>query len=142
MHVFMNKRVFSSILPLLILVVIGLGCDIFEDEERDWKNEVTIKIFNDSNCLVDVKINGTEMGSLNPGEEIEEEDLGQGVHFLEAYPWNDAQFSCASNTSPELNTGDSYQWTITNETACGVCEPTPTPAPETPTPTATPTPES
>ncbi|MCD4653783.1 hypothetical protein K8T06_07590 [bacterium] len=136
---FEKKEYFYICIMLAVVIVMVIaGCDIYEDEDGDWENGVVIKISNTSNCLIDFKIDGNSYDSLNPGEDMEEDQLGRGIHLLEAYPWNDEQFSCAFVFTPDLASDETYEWTIDNDTGCGSCDPTPTSPPATPTPSPTP----
>jgi len=134
----MKKYFFLLIAIIFLTAALIAGCDIYENENGDWANEVTLKISNTSNCLFDLKIDGTSYGSMNPGDEIEENEFGRGIHLIEAYPWNDEQFSCDFVYTPNLSSGEIFEWNVTNDGGCQSCEPTPTPAPETPTPSPTP----
>jgi len=125
-----------SIIGCIIMLV--SGCDLYEDEPGDWSNDVMLRVINESTCLIDVLIDGDQEDTLEPGEQMEKEEAGRGIHLLEAYPWNDEQFSCDSTLTPDLKTGEVFEWTVTDAGDCGDCDPTPTPEPATPTPTATP----
>jgi hypothetical protein len=135
------KKGFLKI-PVICIVAAGfvfcIGCDLFENDGDDWENDVTIKVFNDSDCLVDFFIDGVNQTVLNPQDEFDKSDLNRGIHLLEAYPWNDAQFSCDRIYTDTMENGDVFEWVISNNGDCGQCLPTPTPIPETPTPTPTP----
>ncbi len=120
---------------LLMLV----GCDLFEDD-GDWDNDAVIRVYNESDCLFKLHIDGINQESMNPGDEFEKTDVNRGVHLLEAYPWNDSQFSCEEVYTPYLQSGQIFEWIVTNEGDCGDCLPTPTPPPVTPTPSPTATP--
>ncbi|MBN1297131.1 hypothetical protein JXA80_10155 [bacterium] len=134
-----RKHIFTGWIMLMIgVLLVATGCDLYEDEEGDWSNDVTISVVNQSTCLVDFFIDGDSETSLDPGESFEVEGYGRGVHLLEAYPWYDEQFSCDSIYTPNLADGSLFEWTIGDAGECGECDPTPTPAPETPTPTPEP----
>lgn len=121
---------------ILTLVLVMQGCDLFEDD-GDWENSVTVRVQNESVCLVTLYLDGINQTSMEPGEDFEKNDVNQGNHLLEAYPWNDSQFSCDHVFTEYLNAGQTFEWRITNDGGCGDCPPTPTPAPGTPTPTPT-----
>lgn len=125
---------------ILVLVLVMPGCDLFEDD-GDWDNLVTVRVRNESICMVTLYLDGVNQTSMVPGDDFEKTDVNQGNHLLEAYPWNDAQFSCDHVFTEYLNAGQTFEWSITNEGGCGDCPPTPTPALGTPTPTPTETPE-
>jgi hypothetical protein len=130
---------FLTMTALGSILLMTWGCDLFEDD-GDWDNDVAIMVYNESDCLFTLYIDGINEGSMNPGEEYESTDVSRGIHFLEAYPWNDRQFSCEEVFTPYLQSGQRYEWIVTNEGDCGDCLPTPTPPPETPTPSPTVTP--
>ena len=126
----------SGILAGFVFVLLLIGCDIYEKENKDWPNEVTINVNNLTNCLVDLYLDGLEITSLNPGESYLEEDAGQGVHLIVAFPWNDERNYCDLKYTSDLKNGDYFRWNISPIDGCGTCDPTPTPEP-----TVTPTPE-
>lgn len=138
-RVFRNtNKCIVSLWIIACALCLATGCDLYEDESGDWSNEVVLRVINESTCLIDVLIDGDVEDSLQPGESIEKDEAGRGVHLLEAYPWNDEQFACDSIFTPDLNPGESFDWTVTDAGGCGACDPTPTPQPATPTPTVTP----
>lgn len=144
----MRFKVAVIVLVLTLGAVIFslIGCDIYDSENKDWVNEVTIRILNSTMCPLDVFIDGQSEGRIEPGETAEETDMGRGIHLLEAYPWNDEQHSCDAVYTDNLESGSMFEWEITVQSACNICDPTPTPMPEmTPTPggdmTPTPAPE-
>ncbi len=127
------------LLGVLVFTILLMSCDIYEDEKDDWPNDVTVIVYNYSECLVDVQLDGGSAEGLNPGESKQYDELGQGVHFIEAYPWNDSKHSCDSVFTDELANDELFECEITTESACNVCDPTPTPdLVSTPTPTGTP----
>lgn len=138
----MRNMLHTWVLMLIVTLVIGLvSCDIYEDENKDWENRVTIRVTNLTTCPVDFLLDGLEKDQLDPDETYTQENIGQGVHFLEAYPWNNPNDACANVLTPDLRNHDSFDWDILSTSNCGVCDPTPTPAPSatpTPAPTATP----
>ncbi|MBN1355169.1 hypothetical protein JXA40_02750 [bacterium] len=128
---------FGSIAALCLLP----GCDVFEREESDWPNNVTLTVTDLTECPLDLFVDGDEKGRLEPGESFSGDEFGQGVHLLEAFSWNDDKAACDSIYTDNLNKEDHYKWDILPGSPCGTCDPTPTPSPETTsTPTITPTP--
>ncbi len=126
-------------LVLLIIIVFLFGCDIYDKENKDWPNEVTLTIINHTACPLNFRIDGEDKGEFEPGESFDNNDYGKGIHLLEAYPWNNSRYYCDSEYTPELKNGDIFEWEITSASACNQCDPTPTPPAE---PTATPGPEA
>jgi hypothetical protein len=121
------------------------GCDIYKKENKNWDNDVTIYFRNDTVCPLYFSLDGTDEGRVETGGELTFDQFGKGIHFLEAYPWNDSQHSCESVYTQKLGAGDRFDWIIQSDSPCSTCDPTPTPAPSaTPTsaysPTATPAP--
>ncbi len=112
---------FTSVFLLLV------SCDIYESEEKDWENDVTVHIINETICPVDIRLNGADKDTANPGETLELEDIGQGVFYLEAYPWNDDFHACNGIYTDELKNGDLFIWTIDLDNPCATCDPTPQP---------------
>lgn len=134
-----NKaNIFLISLTIPVLVVVISGCDLFKNEGGDWKNDVTIRVENNSDCLVDLYIDGVNETSMSPLDEYEKSNLNRGIHLLEAYPWNDEQFSCDHIFTPDMASDQTFDWLITNDNGCGQCDPTPTSVPDTPTPSPTP----
>ncbi|GEM_PF-5246600 len=138
----MRKMTCLGMALLGIMWITGfVSCDIYEDENKDWENRVSIRVTNLTQCPIDFLLDGIEKDELSPDETYTADRIGQGVHFLEAYPWNDPNVACASVLTPDLRNHDSFDWNILETTSCGICDPTPTPAPtatETPAPTPTP----
>lgn len=134
----MKYRVNHLFYLICIIVLTLLGCDLFEND-GDWDNYVTIEAINESTCLVTLFLDGLSQTTMEPGADFIKTDVGSGKHVLEAYPWNDAQFSCDYMITDDLKAGQLFQWRITNDSDCGDCLPTPVPT-ETPTPTETPEP--
>ncbi len=137
----MQKRTGLLVGVMGVLVAMLCSCDIYESEKRDWTNDVTIDIRNLTMCPLDLVVDGKQMDRVESGESLPVEDLGQGTHFLEAYPWNDEQHSCDSFLTGHTINGDRLTWEILPVTSCNRCDPTPTPTPVT-TPTPTPTPSA
>lgn len=138
----MGRRETSILLIAMAIIPIALiaGCDLYENEGGDWENEAIIRVRNESGCLLNLYVDGVNEVSMNPADEYEKTDLNRGIHLLEAYPWNDEQFSCDRTYTDDMKNGQVFEWQITNEHGCGQCDPTPTSAPDTPTPS--PEPES
>ena len=137
----MAKNIFF--IGFLLLLLLFLGCDIYDGENKNWPNEVTIDVYNYTDCPLTLHIDGQNKGEFAPGEAFENSKFGHGVHFLEIFPWNDQRYFCDSRYTPDLKNGGIFLWEITADAPCGHCDPTPTPNPEgtntpTPTPAATP----
>jgi len=127
-------------LTTVAVFLLMVSCDIYEDEEKDWVNDVTIHIVNHTICPLDIFLNGSDKGEIVPGDTIELEELGQGYFIIVAFPWNDEDHYCDTITTPELINGDQYIWDVNAMSPCAVCDPTPAPTivpPTTPTPTPT-----
>jgi hypothetical protein len=134
-----SVKILVHVYLLATLLVCLTACDIYESEEDDWPNDVTISIVDLTECPLDIFIDGQEKGRLESGETFSEGEFGQGVHLLEAYAWNDTRNSCEVIYTHSLENNETFQWEILSEGNCGECDPTPTATPEaTPTPTPTP----
>jgi hypothetical protein len=136
-----RKKLFF-ILPALLLIVVWIyRCDIYEGENKKWKNEVTVYFANYSDCPVYFYVDGTDEGRVEMQTDFTATGLGQGIHFLESYPWNDSQHACDTIYSPKMKNGETFNWEVTTTSPCTTCPATPTPTPtETPTPETTTTP--
>jgi hypothetical protein len=137
----LNRLKIYSLAALIISLV--FACDMYDREDKDWKNDVTFVVFDETECPVYVFIDGQEKGYINAGENLTEPDYGQGVHLLQAFPWDDKKNACDLIYTPFLANGTEFQWKILATSPCSVCEPTPTPPPEgtyTPSPTPSPKP--
>jgi hypothetical protein len=133
----MRRALQISLMTGLITTALFLyRCDVYKSENKEWENKVVIYFKNLTVCPVLYYLDGSEKDQIEPGLDYTAEDVGQGVHFLEAYPWDDTQFSCSFVYTPELKNKDRYEWILDSSTACNICNPTPTSAP-----TSTPTPE-
>lgn len=129
----------SNCLLILLGIILLFGCDIFENENEDWKNDVTISIVNLTVCPLDIYIDGRDKDRLESGEDLSDDNYGEGIHLLEAYPWNDVRESCEMVYTGKMKNGEIFNWEILPENECGECDPTPTPVPTT-TPNVTPSP--
>lgn len=139
-EVFMRLLIYSFIITGFAIILIC--CDIYENENKDWENEVTIYFKNLTHCPVEYYLDGVSKGEIDPEEDFLEDELGQGIHLLEAYPWNDEQHACDFFYTEHLKSSARFDWILDASSPCDVCKPTPTPAPTSvisPSPTIPPT---
>ena len=128
----------ASLLIFFGITIFFYRCDVYKDENKNWENKVTIYFKNLTICPVQYYLDGIKKGQIESGLDYTADDLGQGVHLLEAYPWNDTQFNCSFIYTPELKNKERYEWLLETSSSCNTCDPTPTPSPtQTPTPAAT-----
>jgi hypothetical protein len=136
-----SNRVIVIIFLTFILFIGFFSCDIYKSENKNWKNEVKIEVRNEALCGLDIYIDGNSADHLEPTEFLNKDNIGQGIHLLEAFTWDKRNHACEFVYTPLLKKGDSYLWEIVESSQCSVCDPTPTPAPTSqysPTPTPTP----